>query len=422
MRKYLCLVLILFLLNLQFPQALSNIRSQVHRSSVGDINSKMDFKTKEERVLEVLKTLQQLNIAKGDEKGDFQLKSKLKREDAVILICRLFNRDIVKERREARFQQQDQRKFKDVVQGSYYAPYIDFSTSHSIVSGISQNEFGVGKTITQKEFLTLLLRVLNYEVIWNKTDIAKLSKEVGISNHLELKLDEAIFREEAFLMIYHTLFAKSHKSEEAFYKQKGFSLSRELDDFHIKAVASNNLREVEISFNKPLSTYLNEAKFQVKNAHLGRIEGRVSADDSKLILSCGINMQNGGFYEFEIEGIYPKEGYKLEKTVVSFVTFDVKVPEITRVEQVNDAVEISFDEPVANYGKISIHPVKREEDASSPSLKNLHFRENNTKLMISGLVYEYDVDYIMNFTDYRDYAGKRGIDLEKEIIFRKETK
>lgn len=421
MKKCIYMVLILFLWNTTI-QAMEYMSGEIQFLSTGTQIAQSDPKSEQQNMEQILNTLKELHIAKGDEKGDFQLKSKLKREDAVILITRLLHEDVLKAQKEHKSMDLSRIKFKDVVKESYYAPYIAFAIQSSIVSGISSEEFGVGRSITQKEFAILLLRLLNYEVIWGKTDIAALSKESGLLNGISFEPAQEIDRERAFVMLYNSLFAKINKSDISLFEKRGFDLVEKQEKLEIKSAISKNLREVEIELNKPVSTYLKEMKVRVKNAHLGRISPRVSEDRNKLILSCGINMQNGGFYEFEIEGVYAMKGPKLQKTAVSLLAFDVKNPEIIRVEQVGEGIEVLFDEPISSYGKISLHPADSDENPTFPSLKNIHFREFGTKIFINGLSYEYDVDYIMNFSDYRDYVGKRGFDLEKEIRFQKTQK
>lgn len=419
MKKYICVILILFLWCADDFYVFGYTGRGLFPITSAENHDEFKAKDEADEIFQMLKTLNELGIARGDEKGDFRLKSKLKREDAVILITQLLNEDALRGKKEWKQANLSEIKFKDVLKESYYAPYIAFATKSSIVGGVSNEIFGVGRNITQREFLILLLRLLNYEVIWDKTDIAALSKELGLLQEIAWKPDEQIDREEAFRMIYHTLFAEVNESGTVFYKTRGFSLVEKQEKLEIKSAISKNLREVEIEFNKSLSTYLKEIKVKAKNAHLGNISPRISQKHDKIILSCGINMQNGGFYEFEIEGVYARDGAKLKQTAVSLLAFDVKNPEIIQVEQKEDVVEVFFDEPISNYGKISLHPAKNKRDVTFPSFRNIYLSEFGTKLSIRGLSYEYDVDYIMNFSDYKDYVGKRGMDLEKEIRFQK---
>lgn len=413
MKKIVMIVLTVFLINHNFyVYASSDMENQFYLLQHHALKSEKKY----DKVVEILNAI---GIVSGDGSGDFKLQDELKREDAILLICRLMNvsPEVITKANMVNS------SFKDLSAGKYYVPYVKYAEQKLWVRGISSETFGVGRTVTKKEFLAIILRILEYEANWEKRDIIKLSSELGLIVNIDIdQPDKPIKRLDSFLVMYNTLFSTPNKSEFEFYKKVGIQFPKEIDSFMVKSILSKNLREVEIEFNKPVSTFLKEAKFSVKNANLGRISARISDDYSKLILFFGINMQNGALYQIEIDGIYSQKASKLPKTMISFISYDLKVPEIVSVKQIeNELIEVIFDEPVSNYGNVTIRKYYKEKDDKPLilGLKNFVLKEFGNKLYIKGLKYEYDTLYIMDFMGYMDYLGNRGINLEKEIIFKK---
>ena len=61
--------------------------------------------------------------------------------------------------------------FKDVVPGMWYETYVNTAYSAGIVSGISENEFGIGQYLTREDMAVLICRIAEYKGI----DIGKIS-------------------------------------------------------------------------------------------------------------------------------------------------------------------------------------------------------------------------------------------------------
>lgn len=119
---------------------------------------------------EALKTL---GIFQGTTKG-FELESTLTREQAVTLIVRLLG-----EEAEA-MEKNPEHPFTDVP--TWASPYVGYGYQNSLVKGMGGTIFGSGQLVTEAQFLTMLLRVLQYEdgtdFTWDKS--AELAEKLGL--------------------------------------------------------------------------------------------------------------------------------------------------------------------------------------------------------------------------------------------------
>ena len=118
---------------------------------------------------EALKTL---GIFQGTKKG-FELEGTLTREQAVTLIVRLLGAEA-----EAK-EKNPEHPFTDV--WAWASPYVGYGYQNNLVKGMGGTTFGYGQLVTEAQFLTMLLRVLQYEdgtdFTWSKS--AELAGELG---------------------------------------------------------------------------------------------------------------------------------------------------------------------------------------------------------------------------------------------------
>ena len=119
---------------------------------------------------EALKTL---GLFQGTNKG-FELEGTLTREQAVTLIVRLLGAEA-----EAK-EKNPEHPFTDV--WAWASPYVGYGYQNNLVKGMGGATFGYGQLVTEAQFLTMLLRVLQYEdgtdFTWSKS--AELAGELGL--------------------------------------------------------------------------------------------------------------------------------------------------------------------------------------------------------------------------------------------------
>lgn len=117
--------------------------------------------------------LKSLGIFQGTNKG-FGLESTLTREQAVTLIVRLLGAEA-----EAK-EKSPEHPFTDV--WAWASPYVGYGYQNGLVKGMGASTFGYGQLVTEAQFLTMLLRVLQYEdgtdFTWRKS--AELAGQLGL--------------------------------------------------------------------------------------------------------------------------------------------------------------------------------------------------------------------------------------------------
>ena len=117
--------------------------------------------------------MKSLGIFQGTNKG-FELESTLTREQAVTLIVRLLGAEAEAKEKSA------EHPFTDV--WAWASPYVGYGYQNGLVKGMGASTFGYGQLVTEAQFLTMLLRVLQYEdgtdFTWRKS--AELAGQLGL--------------------------------------------------------------------------------------------------------------------------------------------------------------------------------------------------------------------------------------------------
>ena len=123
--------------------------------------------------LQKAEALKTLGLFQGTNKG-FELEKTLTREQAITLIVRLLGAEA-----EAK-EKNPEHPFTDVP--AWASPYVGYGYQNSLVKGMGGTIFGSGQLVTEAQFLTMLLRVLQYEdgtdFTWDKS--AELAEKLGL--------------------------------------------------------------------------------------------------------------------------------------------------------------------------------------------------------------------------------------------------
>jgi len=103
--------------------------------------------------------LNKLGMLTGDEKGNYNLSSKLKRGEAATFIIKLMGKNDYVLRNKVKYINTG---FSDVKPTDWYAAYVGFCKENSIVSGLGNKKFGPKQDVTEKAYLTMTMKVLGY--------------------------------------------------------------------------------------------------------------------------------------------------------------------------------------------------------------------------------------------------------------------
>lgn len=143
--------------------------------------------------------LKSIGVLQGDKNGDLMLDNKLKRQDMVVLISRLYKEE---NSLKTSLLKSD---FIDV-DDSFYEAYISWAVAKNLIVGMGDDSFGFDEYVTVQHFMTVLLRVLGYEEeseLWDT--VPDISDNLGIMKDLDLNPDSQLTRGQMAVMTLNTL-------------------------------------------------------------------------------------------------------------------------------------------------------------------------------------------------------------------------
>lgn len=122
--------------------------------------------------------LNKLGMISGDGKGNYNLSAALKRSEAATFVIRLLGKyNYVLEYKDNYINT----GFDDVKPTDWYAAYVGYCKSNSIISGLGQNKFGPKENVTEKAFLGMTMRALGYtsdDFSWS--NVYQKAYEIGL--------------------------------------------------------------------------------------------------------------------------------------------------------------------------------------------------------------------------------------------------
>ena len=102
---------------------------------------------------EAIEKLCEANVISGTGDGKFEPDREVTREEFVKMLVNAMGFDVT----------DGNTGFSDVENGAWYENYIKTAVDNGIVSGISENEFGVGEKITRQDMAVMIFRALKLE-------------------------------------------------------------------------------------------------------------------------------------------------------------------------------------------------------------------------------------------------------------------
>lgn len=159
--------------------------------------------------------LQGLGIVSGTSENTFEPDGSLTRAQACALIINsmgLSNQVNTYKQRTV---------FSDVLPSSWYTGIVNLAYAQGIINGYGNGTFGPDDKVTYGQFATMLLRLLSYTTaqigsVW-PLDYTAFCDNLGLSEDLVLKPNQALTRGQAALLLYRTLNTNSNNSTKPYY-------------------------------------------------------------------------------------------------------------------------------------------------------------------------------------------------------------
>ncbi len=151
-----------------------------------------------------VKVLSGLGIVKGDDEGNFNPTSDIKRSEMIALVCRMMGEDSIATATSV--------AFDDVADNHWAVSYIKWGVDSDIIKGVGDNKFAPDASVTYQDALVMILRALGYERIALRSEnggypggYVKVAKRYGVSEDITFANEKAATREVIAQAIYNAL-------------------------------------------------------------------------------------------------------------------------------------------------------------------------------------------------------------------------
>lgn len=125
--------------------------------------------------------LSEMNLISGDDEG-FNLDKQLTRSEASTFIVKLLGEEVDVKERKAMYIKSN---FEDITGDEWYAMYIGYCERHGILTGYPDGTVKAGEALSEKAFLTMVLKALGYEDQFTWDNVYEYSKEIGLIDSVE---------------------------------------------------------------------------------------------------------------------------------------------------------------------------------------------------------------------------------------------
>ena len=245
---------------------------------------------------------------------EMRLEEKLKRQDMVVLISRLYKEEEIAKNHKGKH------GFEDI-QDKFYDPYIAWSVNKGLIEGFSENTFGYDNFVKVQEFQTVLLRALDFKeeaANWNRVpDIFQSLKLMeGISAKPKDNINRGLMAQMTVNALNHTLRGSS------------ITLAQKLDIVISEPFIVNGTPLVE----------KNTFKFEgsVSNIELLKLGLKLVSENDKEEIVYDIELDSNGKFVVEISNLKPgKYEYRFisENKMTKIESFTILSPNIDKVEK-----------------------------------------------------------------------------------------
>ncbi len=285
--------------------------------------------------------LYELGLIKGDENHNLMSSSPIKREDAVIVIIRMLGLED-----EAR-RYAGTSGFSDVPEGKYYSPYIAYARAHGITNGMSEDYFGTGRYLNQKEMYAFLLKGLGYgDLAWK--NIYFDAKSAGLTDSLNAdKAADIAYRSDVYRVMLKSLDATVSGEGRTLREKLGLGdiiLGSEV----IKNITVSNKKRIDLDFKDKLR-YYDVDKYHFK---LTRDDGKilnyhiVSTGDKSAVILLNNRLGDGAKLTLTVQNFTDGDTYIAPRTY-KIDLVDREDPELLSAEFVDSrTLKLIFTEPI----------------------------------------------------------------------------
>lgn len=342
--------------------------------------------------------LKTMGLLTGDQYGDLAESKYLTRTEMMVILARMLG-DY-----DSAFKWTRVSTFSDK-NNHWGERYVAYAQYRGWTVGVGNNRFGYELRHSVQEASVLMLKALGYtaptDFTW--TTAYTKAKSLGLFNTLNLKETNDILRGDLFKVMLNTLYTDV-KGQTYRLGEKLEVLEPEMLPFEVKSITAENLKEIEVVFNKQVEEgTLSSSDFVIS----GRtVTPELLSDGVTVRLLVSSTLSDNTTYSLRISGISATDDTDLSTVSKSFKTDEGKMPSVESVRLLGpEFIEITFDEPIKTAGTLQLYSGTTLYTTAT-SFEGLGTRTiiaDLAKQPVSGSTYTYKV---RNFKDYVNYSNE----------------
>lgn len=273
-----------------------------------------------------------------------KLEQDLKRQDAIVLLSRLFGDEAT-----AKDFPAEDLTFEDIAD-PFYEGYIAWAVAQELTEGKSETKFGFDDKLKTQELAMFLLRALGYGDVDYDDALAKAKKLGLLVNVADAKI---VLRGDMALMTLNALVTPMKDSEITLAEHLELVMPEEEvevveDATKIESVTASNLIEVVIQFDGKVdpSTSQDESNYLITGKTV--TSASLSDDETSVTLTVSAALGNQTLHRLSFNNV--RSGAKvLSTTNFGFTPIDAQLPEAVSVVALgNKTVKVTFSEPIVS--------------------------------------------------------------------------
>lgn len=274
--------------------------------------------------------LQEIGVITGDLSGNLNEDSTWTRQDVTVILSRLMGEEATAE------ETAKGHSFADVTD-PFYDGYITWAQEEELFNGHSDVRFGYGESITNQQFLAVMLRALGYDVAYE--DTIATAVELGLA--AEGTDAEAEATRGSYYEVVVTTLHTENSAGVVLGEALGLLEPVAPETVEVSEVSISNLKQVVVEFNQDVTEnedVANKDNYSIADATVSDVE--VDGNVAVVTFQAAFDQQAEKTFVVE-KGILGED----EEFEVEFL--DNEIPSALSAAVVgNDTIKVTFSEPI----------------------------------------------------------------------------
>ncbi len=323
--------------------------------------------------------LKEYGFVQGNEKGELMVDKQLTRAEACVLVAEMYGL------KSSAQQYKPSTSFKDITKDQWYYGYISYAQQKGWVKGYTDGTFKPKDPIAAKEWASMLMNALNYDMNWATVvdDLMTLGVVVVADDA------EAISRGEAFEAMWQAVNTARNGEEISLGAELG-KLEKPAEKPKAPKLTKGtivSLKEIVLESNTPLNTTeaLKAENYEVttKGMYDLKVEDVLYDKDAKrLFLYLNRPVLQQADVTLKVRNLKSETGGVLEAQTLTLNMLDNVPPKITGVHILGKRfIKVVFSEPIISGQEQS----GNYASDTAPTLPSTSFKVNDGKVSVKGV-------------------------------------